>query len=66
MPNWLLCCPHCNARFVHSEVTAPATYDPFYLSPKPEFPDGGINLTCPHCTKESCYERHDLVYSSVH
>ena len=65
MPNWMLHCAHCNASFVHSEVVAASFYDPFYLAPKPSFPDGGISLICPHCRTSSVYQRFQLTYSAL-
>ena len=65
MLKWVLYCRHCKNEFVHSEVAAPPFYDPFYVAPKPDFPEGGKTLTCPHCKKESVYQRHQLVYSTT-
>lgn len=51
MPKWVLYCTHCKNSFAHSEVVAPPSYDPFYLAPKPDFPKGGLSLTCSHCKR---------------
>ena len=66
MPRWVLDCPECNQEFPHSEIDTkrtPSSLDPFsWIADKPDFPDEGIQLRCPHCKKLSVYKRYQLVY----
>jgi hypothetical protein len=34
----------------------------FYFPTRPDFPDGGSELDCPHCGTKSTYKREDLIY----
>jgi hypothetical protein len=61
MPRWILTCPGCSEEFTHSEVTSEGI--PFtWGERKPDIPDGGANLECPHCKKSAVYKRYQLIY----
>jgi len=65
MPQWMLCCSSCEKKFPHSKVPpeqlSPMLSGPFgFLLDKPIFPDGGLELECPHCGEKSVYQRHQL------
>jgi hypothetical protein len=65
MPFWALQCPECHEKFRHSEIIEPATASVLgWFDTKPEFPEGGSSLPCPHCKKVSVFQRHQLVYES--
>jgi hypothetical protein len=61
MPNWMLSRPKCNRQFVHSAINA-KTLESFFFSPKPNFPTGGSELTCPNCQHKTTYQRVELTY----
>jgi endogenous inhibitor of DNA gyrase (YacG/DUF329 family) len=64
MAHWVLSCPACYTVFNHSEIpprAATIPFDPVWPR-KPEFPDGGMNLTCPECQKTSTFQRFELMY----
>ena len=68
MPRWVLGCPECHVDFTHSEITrndrpSGAEFLDF-LTPKPEFPDGGMTVECPHCKVSSVFQRHQLLFRS--
>lgn len=68
MSRWVLACPECNAEFTHSEILpgAPSVRDPFTRAEvKPEFPKAGLNVPCPHCSRPSVYQRHQLLYRAI-
>ncbi|MDX6711596.1 MAG: hypothetical protein QOH96_2612 [Blastocatellia bacterium] len=37
-------------------------YDPLWPY-RPELPERGVNLSCPHCHESATYQRFQLVYS---
>lgn len=58
---WAVNCHHCRKAFTHSEI--PQEHAINYLLPaKPEFPDGGQELECPHCKSKATYLQTDLWY----
>jgi endogenous inhibitor of DNA gyrase (YacG/DUF329 family) len=64
MPRWILICPGCNEEFTLSEVTSEGI--PFtWGERKPDMPDDGASLECPHCEKPSVYKRHQLIYRAT-
>jgi hypothetical protein len=67
MPRWVLDCPECNAKFTHTELIAtesvPAN-DVLRVAPKPEFPEGGLELECPNCKVMSAFQRRELIFVS--
>ena len=66
MARWTLDCPHCKSNFTQSVIKSPSQMIDFFLGmPKPEFPEGGVSLQCPHCKMDSCYQRYQLIYSAV-
>jgi hypothetical protein len=65
MAYWTLQCPLCQKTFRHSEIIKPAIASMLgWFDTKPQFPEGGLSLPCPHCTKVSTFQRHQLVYES--
>jgi len=34
-------------------------------APKPEFPTGGLTITCPKCGNDSVFQRHQLIYQTA-
>jgi ribosomal protein L37AE/L43A len=63
---WVLGCANCNADFTHSEILPDDRLPDAFLRavPKPEFPAGGLQFTCPHCAETSVYRRHQLIYQA--
>jgi hypothetical protein len=61
---WVSGCLKCNAEFTHSEISADDRLPDTFLggAPKPDFPAGGLTLSCPNCGEVSVYERHQLRY----
>jgi hypothetical protein len=64
MSRWVLGCVICDADFTHTEIlTDDWLPDPFLpTTPKPEFPTGGLTITCPNCGAVCVYHRHQLKY----
>jgi DNA-directed RNA polymerase subunit RPC12/RpoP len=64
MRRWVLNCAECDKEFTHTEkaeMQSPSS-DPFTgRLPKPDFPDEGLQLECPHCKKRSLYKKSQLV-----
>jgi DNA-directed RNA polymerase subunit RPC12/RpoP len=60
MTNWVLRCPNCSKKFVHSKIED--TLANYFLPAKPKFSKGGQRLTCSHCGKESLFQQTDLTY----
>ena len=64
MARWMLNCPNCGEGFFHSEVAADrGLFD--WVTPKPEFPKGGLWLDCPKCKFASLFQRYQLLYSAA-
>jgi hypothetical protein len=63
MSNWFLICSSCRKPFIHSHI---ATSRAEFLDPfgpfKPDFPEGGSTLQCPHCHQSALYQRHQLMF----
>jgi DNA-directed RNA polymerase subunit RPC12/RpoP len=57
---WQLECVHCKKKFRHSEVDE--TRLDIFSPAKPEFPQGGSEIECPHCGKTATYQRYQLTY----
>ena len=65
MPQWTLNCQNCKKIFRHSKIDPQSDihlYDPLWPY-RPELPERGVNLPCPHCHESSTYLRFQLVYS---
>ena len=60
MSHWVLSCPACYTVFNHSEIPPRSQTEPFDpLWPrKPDFPENGMSLTCPHCQKSSVFRTY--------
>jgi uncharacterized C2H2 Zn-finger protein len=61
MARWMLRCNHCDFVFEHSYIEDSGLLNSLE-SPKPEFPQGGIELECPNCGQTYNYIRIELVY----
>ena len=61
MPTWELGCVSCKEKFHHSAVDETGVNSLFPI--KPEFPEGGSELACPHCGAKATYQRHELTYN---
>jgi len=64
MAQWILLCSNCGEEFFHSEVVADRGVFA-WATPKPTFPEGGLQLDCPSCQVSSLYQRHQLLYRAV-
>jgi hypothetical protein len=65
MPQWTLNCQNCNRVFSHSKIDPQSDihlYDPLWPY-RPELPEGGVILPCPHCHESATYLRFQLAYS---
>ena len=68
MARWVLTCPKCKQEFTHSQVKdddegGASLLDPFsWIAGKPRFPEAGLAVTCPNCTAQTIYQRHELIY----
>jgi hypothetical protein len=62
--HWVLSCPGCYTVFEYGEIPSRSPtvpFDPLWPR-KPDFPDGGANVTCPACQKTSTFQRFELMY----
>jgi DNA-directed RNA polymerase subunit RPC12/RpoP len=62
MAIWQLECVNCNKTFEHSIVDESGLA--MFFPPKPEFPEGGSELQCPHCGHKAKYQRYQLTYQA--
>ena len=66
MPRWMLQCPNCRRSFTHAFIAASIVeesfLDPFRILAKPLIGQDGERHTCPGCTTESVFKRHQLFY----
>jgi hypothetical protein len=64
MQYWILKCPQCKNKFIHSEINIKKEhYDLWAMPSKPEFPEGGSWLECAHCKQTSLFQRFQLMYA---
>ena len=64
MAQWVLSCRNCHKTFPHSEMEAQPDdrlFDPLWPY-RPEFPEGGLSIDCPHCKQAATYQRFELMY----
>jgi hypothetical protein len=64
MPQWTLTCQNCNRIFSHSKIEPQSDsllYDSLWPY-RPEIPEHGAIVDCPHCQKSSTYQRFELMY----
>jgi DNA-directed RNA polymerase subunit RPC12/RpoP len=61
MASWVLECSSCGKTFPHSEIED-RPIENFFLPAKPQFPEAGLEVGCPHCGNKSKYQRADLTY----
>jgi len=64
MSRWVLKCPQCRTDFVFRDIERPLTLMEYRSPRKPEFPDGGLTVQCPHCQQSSLFQQRDLAFSS--
>lgn len=65
MPRWIVECPQCRKEFTHTDISKIASgpmRDPFASPPKPQIPESGAELKCPHCKNSATYRAFDLRY----
>jgi hypothetical protein len=60
MANWELKCEQCGRSFTFAEIED--TLENYYLPARPNFPNEGLSLECPHCLTKFTYFRNDLAY----
>jgi len=60
MASWVLKCPHCNEKFLHSVIEN--TFANFFDPQKPKFPENGRDVACSKCGRTSVYQQSDLIY----
>jgi len=67
MARWLVTCPHCGSDFTHTTIFVSDAvrrmenvHDVFASLPKPELPEGGSPVECPHCKELSNFRAQDL------
>jgi hypothetical protein len=69
VPRWVIGCSACGQEFTHSEIDPEQRspmLDPFsWIGDKPELPEKGVSLKCPHCKKVSVYKRYQLTYRAT-
>lgn len=58
--SWQLECLNCKKKFLHSQIDDVVSN--FFFPSKPEFPEGGSELECPHCGTRATYQRYQLTY----
>jgi hypothetical protein len=58
--HWVLACQSCLKLIPHSLVKPHSPRLEFIWPVKPEFPEGGQTLSCPHCAGFGIYQRHEL------
>jgi hypothetical protein len=67
MPRWMLTCPKCSHKFLHSKIGADlieqSLRDPFRIVPRPVFSQKGEKRSCPNCKTESVFRPFQLFYS---
>ena len=64
MAQWVLSCRNCHKNFAHSEIEPrpdDRPFDPLWPY-RPEFPEGGLSVDCPHCQQAATYQRFELMY----
>ena len=63
-PRWIVNCHECEKEFTHTQISKidSGMRNPFASPPKPEIPEEGTKLTCPHCGKDLAYRAFDLRY----
>lgn len=61
MAQWILNCPNCGEEVFHSDVAADGGVFA-WVTPKPDFPEGGLRMDCPKCKASCVFQRHQLLY----
>jgi hypothetical protein len=51
---------NCNRQFAQFNIED--DLESLYLPVKPDLPEGGKKLACPHCGRKATYQRTDLFY----
>src|SRR3981081_109933 len=64
MPQWTLNCKNCKKIFSHSKIESPQTVRCDTRWPyRPETPEGGLTIDCPHCQTSALYQRFQFTFS---
>jgi hypothetical protein len=63
LPQWVLNCQHCHKPFTCDEIDLAFLGILSLWRPKPDFPEGGLRMSCPNCKKRSTYQRYELMYT---
>jgi DNA-directed RNA polymerase subunit RPC12/RpoP len=61
---WVVACTSCKKRFPHSELGDARDLAEYFFPPKPEIPETGFEMKCPHCGTIGQYQRSDLRYEA--
>jgi len=62
MPRWRVDCKTCLESFTHSPVGKSRQLEDYLHPTEPEFPSGGLELTCPRCKTTATYQVSDIRY----
>jgi DNA-directed RNA polymerase subunit RPC12/RpoP len=61
MSYWSLRCKNCAKLFPHTPIASQSDRLEFIWPVKPNFPEGGQTVECPHCQSSALYQRHQLI-----
>src|SRR5215469_8819002 len=61
-PKWSVSCRNCSGSITHSYVGKTRRIEDYLRPTDPEFPPGGLELTCPHCNATGLYKQSDVRY----
>jgi hypothetical protein len=61
-PKWSVSCRNCSGSITHSYVGKTRRIEDYLRPTDPEFPPGGLELTCPHCKTTALYKPSDVRY----
>ena len=62
LPRWRVDCKTCLESFTHSPVGKSRRLEDYLHPTEPEFPSGGLELTCPRCKITATYQASDIRY----
>jgi hypothetical protein len=62
MASWVLECKQCHKIFHYVEIQDKLVN--MFIAEKPEFPEGGLEIQCPHCREKSTYKHQQLFYQA--
>jgi hypothetical protein len=61
MSHWFLRCENCAKLFPHAPISPQPDRLELLWPVKPDFPEVGQTLNCPHCERSALYQRHQLI-----